>query len=419
MRILLRLLVLLAAFAFAQHIRADGMALKSAKVLTCAQEGPAVVDNGVVLVKDGKIERVGRASDVEIPEGYEVVDVGTKWLMPGLIDLHCHVGGVFDINDMVFLTNPGISARGAVINGNPMLQRACAAGVTSVLFIPGSGTNIGGQGVLFKTGFEHWDESLIRDPGSLKLAQAGNPERFAWGVGRSFMNWNTRNTFKRGIAYAKRWEAHEAGEGPMPEVDPQFEILRKLRKRATVISTHTQIYQVSLMTATMVAMELDLPVFIDHGTFDSWRMAKIADEAGMAAILGPRSIDVPTRGFIRWSGSNPERIQGVVAGYQENGHTLIGFNTDSPVIPQEELQLQAAMGVRYGFDDSALGTIRGLTIVPAIAAKIDHRLGSLEAGKDADILVVTGHIADPRTSVERVFIDGRSVYDTTEDKRRW
>ena len=396
-----------------------GQALLSTKVVTCANEGAPVVNRGVILVRDGVIEAVGRQGQVEIPDGYEVVDVGDDWLIPGLVEMHCHVGGTFDINDGVYLTNPGMSARVAVIPNNPTLHRGMAAGVTTVLFIPGSATNIGGMGVLFKTGMETWDEALIRDPGSLKLAQAGNPERFGWGIGRAFMNWNTRDTFERGIEYAQAWEAFEAGQGPEPLVDPQFEILRALRKDEARISTHTQMYQVSLMTVTMVAQELGLPVFIDHGTFDSYHMGGIAYENDVIAIIGPRSIDPPSRGMMNWAGTRSERVQGCAAGYQENGHQLVGFNTDSPVIAQEELQLQAAMAVRYGFDDSDMQAIRGLTIVPAMAAGIDGRVGSLEVGKDADILQITGHPADPRAWVKRVWVNGQSVYDTTEETRRW
>ena len=405
--------------ATSEPVVAAGRALLSSKVVTCANEGPAVINHGVVLVKDGMIEAVGRQGQVEIPEGYEVVDVGDDWLMPGLVEMHCHVAGTFDINDMVYLTNPGLSSRVAVIPDNPTLQRSVAAGVTTMLFIPGSGTNIGGQGVLLKAGVDTWEEALVRDPGSLKLAQAGNPERFAWGIGRAFMNWNTRNTFQRGIEYAEGWEAFERGEGPEPDVDPQWEILRRLRKDEARISTHTQIYQVSLMTITMVAQELGLPVFIDHGTFDSYKMAGYAYENDVIAIIGPRSVDPPSRGLERFAGTRSEIIQGCAAGYQENGHELVGFNTDAPVIPQEELQLQAAMAVRYGFDDSEMQAIRGLTIVPAMAGGIDDRLGSLEVGKDADILQITGHPADPRSWVKRVWVNGGSVYDTAEDRRRW
>ncbi len=396
-----------------------GLAIRCAKALVMPYEGPQVVDHAVLLVRDGKIEAVGPAAEVEIPAGYEVLDVGSKWVMPGMIELHSHMGGSMrDLNDMVYLTNPGLRASTAVVPGNEALQRAVAAGVTTILFIPGSGTNMGGQGVLVHTAGDTWEEVAVRQPGSLKLAQAGNPERFLFGVARSFMNWHTRNTFRRGINYAREWEAYEKGEGPKPKLDPQFEIFRALRKNEAQVSTHTQIYQVVMETVEMVGRELKLPVFIDHGTFDGWRAAPLAKEAGVAAALGPRAIDVPTAGFIRWSGSNPERIQGVAAGYQSQGFEDIAFNTDAPVIPQEELPLQAAVGVRYGFDDSGLGAIRGLTIIPARIVGIDDRLGSLEPGKDADLVVIGGHPADPRSAVERVYIRGRLVYDASEG-RRW
>lgn len=396
-----------------------GLAIKARKALTVPMEGQQFIDNAVMLIKNGKIEAIGPASSTPIPLGYEVMDVGERWLMPGMIDLHSHIAGTFDINDTVYLTNPGLRAHASVIPKNSSLERAVAGGVTSILFIPGSGSNMGGWGVLLKTGHDKYEEMLIRNPGSLKLAQAGNPEGFLFGVGRSFMNWNTRNTFQRGVAYAKRWEAFEQGKGPKPDRDLQFDIVNSLYKHETQISTHTQIYQVVNATLTTVAEELKLPVYIDHGTFDGHRAAPRAMKLGVSAILGPRSIDVPTAGFVRWSGSNPEKIGGVAAGYQEHGMEMIGFNTDAPVIPQEELSLQASMAVRYGFKYDQLQTVRGLTIIPAKTAGIDDRLGSLEVGKDADILIVTGDPADPRTSIEGVLIDGQKVYDPLENRRRW
>ena len=119
---------------------------------------------------------------------------------------------------------------------------------------------------------------------------------------------------------------------------------------------------------------------------------------------------------------NDGRNEGIHAKYQAGGHSMIGFNTDCVSFrgltpPPEELPLQAAIAVRYGFDDSAMQTVRGLTIVPAKAAGLEQRLGSLEVGKDADIVVVTGHPIDPRTSVEAVFIEGRKVYDAVDGRR--
>jgi imidazolonepropionase-like amidohydrolase len=123
--------------------------------------------------------------------------------------------------------------------------------------------------------------------------------------------------------------------------------------------------------------------------------------------------------MINWARNKHEGVRGIAAGYQERGVEMVGFNTDSPVIPQEELQLQAAMGVRYGFDDSRMQALRGLTIVPARTMGIEDRVGSIEPGKQADILVTDGTPVDPRTSVATVFIEGRRVYDADEDGRRW
>jgi len=396
---------------------ARGLAILAGKAIGCGADGSEVVDRPVLLVRDGRIEAIGPAREVAIPAGYEIVDHGARWLCPGFIDLHCHIaggsGGLGHINDAVFLTNPELRAKSTVVPGNPLLKVAVAGGVTSVLYIPGSATNMGGQGILLKTGLAKYEDMVIRDPGSLKLAQAGNPERWAIGVGRSLMNWNTRDTFQRGVAYAKRRAAAEESGEVVPR-DIQWDVFPALVAKEAQVSTHTQRYQVVLATLTMVRKELGLDVFIDHGEWYGSKLAGYAAELGVDAILGPRAIDAPSS-ILDTDG----KILGIAASYQQNGHPNIGFNTDSPVIPQEELPLQAAVGVRYGFDDARLDSIRGLTIVPAKTAGIDHRVGSLAPGKDADVLVTTGDPIDPRSAVESVWIEGVRVYDADADGRIW
>ena len=164
----------------------------------------------------------------------------------------------------------------------------------------------------------------------------------------------------------------------------------------------------------MIRREMGLDVYIDHGTFDGYRAAPEAEKYGVPAILGPRAIMRTYPGFIDTGG----QIHGVAAKYQEAGHSMIGFNTDAPVIPQEELFLQSSMGVRYGLDISDLEHLKGLTIVPAMAAGIADRVGSIEPGKDADFIVTTGDPVDPRSHVEAVFIEGNFVYDQN-DHRVW
>lgn len=397
----------------------SGLALIAKKILTLPPTGEQFVDDGVLIVKDGTIEAVGPVRSTPIPAGYEVRDLGDQWLMPGLIDLHSHVGGSFDINDMVYLANPGLRVHCSVIPANDMLKRAVAGGVTCVLYIPGSGVNCGGQGILIKTGLDQYEEAVVRDPGSLKIAQAGNPEGWTVGVGRSFMNWDTRNVMRRGKAYAERWKAFEEGRGEKPERDLEFDVFRELLAKRTQISTHTQMFQVVLTTITMLRMEFGFDVYIDHGEMAGYKAAGLAAEQGVNAIIGPREIEIPTRGFIQWTGSNPEAILGIAAQYQKGGVKNIGFNTDAPVVPAEELAVQATTAARYGFDGSHCETVRGLTIVPAMTAGIAHRVGSLEVGKDADVLVIRGDVADPRAAIDVVYIEGKKVYDTAKEKRRW
>ncbi|TAJ17713.1 MAG: hypothetical protein EPO68_08970, partial [Planctomycetota bacterium] len=144
----------------------------------------------------------------------------------------------------------------------------------------------------------------------------------------------------------------------------------------------------------------------------------VAQKMGVPAIVGPRSIDPPSRFFINWAEVREEGFIGLGAGWQKGGHQMIGFNTDAPVIPGEELLVQATMAGHYGMDGSKLDLVRGLTIVPAITAGLGDRVGSLEPGKDADILVIRGDPADPRSGVERVWIEGRDVYDVKRQPRR-
>jgi imidazolonepropionase-like amidohydrolase len=396
-----------------------GLALLARKALAVPFEGEQVVDNAVVLVKDGKIEALGPARTTTIPAGYEIQNLGDKWIMPGMVDLHTHIGGSYDINDMVYLVNPGLRVSTSVIPKNDALKMDLASGVTTVLFIPGSGVNMGGQGILLKTGHDHYEDAKLRAPGSLKIAQAGNPERWVMGVGRSFMNWNLRELLTRGMSYGKKWMEYEKGAGPKPERLFDLDVFPELAAKRTQVSTHTQMFQVVLKTITMLRIEFGLDCYIDHGEMAGYRAAEVARDAGVQAIIGPREVEVPTAQFIQWTGSNPEAILGIGAEYQKRGMKMIGFNTDAPVIPAEELQLQAGMAGHYGMDFSNLEGVRGLTIIPAKTAGIDARVGSLEPGKDADIIVISGDPADPRQWVEKVLSDGKWVYDTNKERRLW
>ncbi len=393
-----------------------GLAVLTKKALLAELEGTQFIDDAVILIRDGRIERVGAQDTTAVPEGYESLDLGDQWVMPGMVDLHSHVGGnTRDYNDMIYQCNPGLRVSTAVVPNHSGLQRAIAAGVTTILFIPGSGTNIGGQGVLMKTAIETYEGAVLRNPGSLKIAQGDNPTRWGYRMGHLLMNFHLRDVIERGMAYATRWEAFEANGGEKPKTDLQFEVFRDLKAHRTQVSTHTQYYQLVMMSIQMLAVDYGLDVFIDHGSFDSYLNTDRAIEHNVAAILGPREVMFSRPPRFDTDG----QVHGAAWGFQQRGHTRIGFNTDATVVPQESLSLQAAMGVRYGMDDRNMEGVRGLTIIPSITAGIADRVGSIEAGKDADLLVVTGDPCDPRTAVECVMIEGRVVYDTASERRRW
>lgn len=396
----------------AGEVGGPGLALFARKLLVASERGEQVVDHGVLTLRDGRIETVAPREGAAIPSGYVVVDLGEHWLMPGMIDLHSHIGGSGgDINDMVYQTNEGLRVGPTVVPRNDNLLRCLSAGVTTVLYIPGSGTNIGGQGMLIKTGLDTFEELTLRERGSLKIAQGDNPTRWGYGMGRSMMNYHIRSTVRRGLAYA---EQRERDPNARP-FDPQFDVFRSLAAHETQVSTHTQMYQLVLNTITLLKGEFGLDVYIDHGEWRGFLAAELAQRVGVAAIVGPREVDWPGGR----NGDPDGRVLSCAGEYQRRGLERIGFNTDAPVVPAEELPVQAAASARHGFDTSAMQAVRGLTIIPALVAGVDDRVGSLEAGKHADLVVLSGDPVDPRSAIERVFIQGRAVYTRENGGRPW
>ncbi len=384
------------------------LAIKAGKIITSA--GPTIID-GVILVSEGRIEAVGTAKETPIPDGYQLIDHSDKFAMPGLIEAHSHVGGSGDLNEMVYQTNPELRNWDQIIPHNDQLKVAIAGGVTTICFIPGSGTNMGGWGALLKTGPGKPEDVIIKAPGVLKIAQSGNPERRGGevGSGRMGMNHVIRQQLEIGRIYVNEWDRFEAGQTTVkPDVNLRLEYFKPLFRGEIPIVVHTQAYQVVQSTLRILHDEMNLKVVIDHGTFDSYKISDEIIKRGIPVMAGPR-------GF-RYEPEDGQ-IKGIVAEYYKRGVPALGVNTDAPVIPQEELFFQATMAVRYGWTEEL--ALRGITIEPAKALMIADRVGSLEVGKDADIVITTGSIIDPRNYVTQVFIDGRSVYDIKTDRRRF
>jgi len=371
--------------------------------------GPPIV-RGAILVRGSKIERVGLEAGMAAPPGAAVVDLPEAWALPGFVDLHSHIGGG-DINDMVLPLNPELRVLECVQPENENLKDARAGGVTTILFIPGSGTNLSGFGALLKTAGATVEEMLVRFPGALKIAQAGNPERGGGdiGSGRIGMNWMIRQLLDEGRRYTEAWDAWEAGRSrEKPAVNLRLENFRGLFHRKFPVAVHSQIFQVVQSTLRILAGEYRLWTILNHSEFDGFLNAPEAVALGVWVVSGPRGFH-----FDRRSG----RFIGLAAEWHQRGIEAPGINTDAPVVPQEELTCQAAMAVRFGLPEEQ--ALKGITIHPARAVGIDARVGTLEAGKDADVVLWTGWPLDPRSRVLRTMIDGKWVYDPTRERRRF
>ena len=397
-----------------------GYAFFAAKVLPITA---APIVDGVVITKNGLIEAIGPAATTKIPEGYERVELGDRILLPGLVELHCHVASPsFDLNDTVHPTNPEFRTLDLISMEHEQLLLARAGGVSTALYIPGSGSNMGGFGTLTKTFGRSPEEALVRFPGSLKIAQAGNPERGSGDLGSGMMGMseNLRQTLLAGRRYWEQHEAFQAGRGEKPPFDPTLELLRGLFRHEYPVSVHTQIYQVVLQTLQELRLELGLWTVIVHGTFDGFRLSEDVRFGGIPVAGGPRQYH-----FDRATG----KFEGVVANWARGGEhgwrepvlglgrDGVGVNTDSPVVPQEQLPLQAAMAVRLGLPHE--WALRALTINAARFVGIDHRVGSLEVGKDADLGVWSGDPLDPRSHVEMLVVNGTICYRRDAKRPTW
>ena len=386
---------------------AETLAFKVGKVVTFDDQ-ERVINNATVIVIDGKITAIGKSKEIMIPAGAKVIEHKDLWLVPGMVECHNHTGGgSSDLHDYVYLTNPGLRTLESLVPDNPEMVRARAGGVTTILTIPGSGNNMSGFGTILKTAGGSVEESVLKAPGSLKIAQAGNPERYFYGVGRSFMNFNTRQTLRKAKDYhLARTEWEEGKLAVEPAFNLNWEEFRPLFRRETVASVHTQIYQVLMTTVKMVAGEFNIRTVLDHSTFDAWKVAPLVNENdSLYTINGPRQLHYDR---------TQRRLMGNAARWWQGGVRKLGINTDSPVVPQEELFYQASMACYYGW--KPYEALKGITRIPAEALMMDHRLGSITVGLDADFCLWTGDPIDPRSSCEMTVIDGEVTYEASEKR---
>ncbi|MBL8858129.1 MAG: amidohydrolase family protein [Planctomycetes bacterium] len=374
----------------------EGWALRCDKILT-ADADDNVYSSGLILVRGSKIAYVG--PNRAIPAGYKTLEGTAGVAAPGMVDLHSHIhsGGFGDVNDMVLPVNPELRAASALRPSNSAVKIACAGGVTTLYGIPGSGTSLSGFGLIYKTKTNAtYDETVVQTVGGMKIAQSYNPERGAGDLGqtRAGLSWILEDVNEKAIGATRQGRKDRA-----------LENLQKIHSKELPVLIHCAGSDGFTAASRMWKEKYDTRCVLSHGCFDAHKTAQYIVAAGAPINAGPRMIDF----FSTRDGA----ITGVTGVYERAGAKDLSVCTDSPVMPQEELFLQGAMSARYGAE--GYNMLRATTINPARAFGIDARVGSLEVGKDADIVIRSGDPLDPRSRVELVLIDGRVQYDRRRD----
>lgn len=380
--------------------------LVGATVLTAAGKA---LQKGVVVVNGEKIEQV--AVDVEIPSGAEVIDLSGKYLTPGLIDAHVHMGtynegfpeSMQDANDMVEPVLPQLRILDAIYPDDTSFNDALAGGVTCVQTLPGSGNVIGGQGAILKTRRGIVERMVIQAPSGMKAALGENPVRVYNAKGklpntRMGSAWLMRDAFVRAQNYAEK-KKNAAVKGEPFERNLSMEALLEVLDKKIPYRVHCHRLD-DIQTAIRVAEEFNLNLTLEHCT-EGHLIADWLGEKKACAAVGP-TLSAKVKIELRnktWD--TPLTL------WKAGVHFCI--ITDHPVVPIEHLSVCASLAVRAGLP--AEEGLKAVTLYAAEHLGISDRVGSLEKGKDADMAVWNGDPLDSRSRVVKTFINGELVYE--------
>ncbi len=359
-----------------------------------------------ILVEDGKIKAIGEK--LEIPGDAEVVDAAGLQVYPGFVEAHGHIGldgsGIgyegMDYNELNDIISPQMRGIDGVKPLDPALPKAAAAGVTCVCVGPGSANVLGGTFTTIKTVGRRVDDMVVRDGVAMKCAFGENPKR-VYRDKKDSSRMTTaallRETLFKAREYMEKKEAAGDDVSKRPAFDMKLEALLPVMRREIPLKAHAHATE-DLFTALRIAREFDLKITLEHVTEGHLIVEELVEE-NVPLAVGPTLGSASKFELRNKSWTTPGVL--AAAGCQ------VSIITDSPVIPQEYLPLCAGLAVQAGMDPFA--ALQAITINPARHAGIADRVGSLEAGKDADIVVTNGCPFEVSTKVKHVFIDGKAV----------
>lgn len=372
------------------------------------------IANGVLIVQNGKIVAVGASTEVASPAGAVEHEASGKVIMPGLVDTHSHIGRV-EGGDRSATLHPEVRVLDAVDVRHNSIQRARAGGITTVNIMPGSGHLMSGQTVYLKLRNGDAIEDLLYcdDPlngicGGMKMANGTNSLRdekpFSGTRAKSAAM--VRQLYVKAQEYKKKIEAAAGDPQRMPERDLEMEALLQVLDGRRIVQHHTHRHD-DIMTVLRLAKEFGFRVVIQHGS-EAW---KVADEIAAADV--PCSIIlIDTPGG---------KLEAINLSYQtgailEKAGIDVAFHTDDYITDSRLFLRSAALAVRAGM--SRAKALEALTLAGARMMDLADRIGSLEKGKDADFIVLSGDPLSVYTHVEQTWVEGELLFDRSNPEHR-
>lgn len=401
--------VALALAAAPVHAQDRSIAFVGAEILPIS--GPAVAD-GVLVIDGGRIVAVGARDRVSIPRGADVRDVSGKVIMPGLVDTHSHIGGG-DGGDRTAPIHGDVRILDAIDARDDRLRTARAGGVTTVNIMPGSGLLMSGQTAYVKLRKGRTiDDLLICEDvltevcGGLKMANGTNPLRGGTespGT-RAKSAALVRQKFVAAQEYRERRNARDGAN--RPSRDLELELLVQVLDGDRVVHHHTHRHD-DILTVLRLQREFGFPLVLQHVS-EGWRVADEIAAAGVPASI--IMIDAP--------GGKLEAVELSIrtGAALERAGALVALHTDDGITDSRHFFRSAGLAVRGGM--SRDGALAALTLSGARMMRLDDRIGSLEAGKDADFLVLSGDPLSVYTRVEETWIEGARVFDLSDPEDR-
>lgn len=379
------------------------LAIIHGKLVTMSDKEKAVIPGGALLVKDGIIERILESKE-EIPAEYRKIDAKGCFVLPGFIEAHCHMGiteekkGMEgdDCNEGVDPITPSLRAIDAVNPMDAAFHNAVRAGITAANIGPGSSNVVGGQFVVVNNHGRCIDEMILKAPSALKTAFGENPKVNYSGMGKSpATRMAVAAMLRKELLSAKQYLS---GHKKDQDTDLRFEAYRPVFEKRIPIKAHAHRAD-DILTAIRIAKEFDVKMTLDHCS-EGHLIADEIKASGFPAIVGP---DLASRNKIE-----VQNMAFKTAGILSKAGILTAITTDHPVSIIQTLPLCAALAVKEGMEMDA--ALKAITIHAAKICGVDDKIGSLDAGKQADVVIYDGHPFDIFTKTMCTLIKGEIIY---------